>query len=265
MDQENLDYLKEKLKYSGFEEQLNEALEKQIKAGKEEFQLPHKMVFEERDMDVNLHFKKSLQSERYFFNKMDIVLHHSNPAIAPKEHTFYQNQGLSAKEAFNLLEGRAVEKSLLNSENEPYKAWLQLDLSKKEENGNFKLNQYHENYGFDLKKVLDELPIKEMQDTTKSEWLFKAVKKGNNYPVTMERGGKEEVMFIEANPKFKSINVYDSEMRTVKTNDLKMDKGESQEDSKKKEVNYKEVLKSKVDVNLPKTPKIPKAVRAKRV
>ncbi|GAB2632874.1 hypothetical protein [Belliella aquatica] len=265
MDQENLDYLKDKLKYSGFEDKLNVELEKQIKAGKEAFELPISMKFEEKNIDFNLHFKQSSQSERYFFNKMDVMLHNANPAIAMKEHTFYQNQGLSAKEAFNLMEGRAVEKSLLNADNEPYKAWLQLDLGVKEENGNFKLNQYHENYGFDMKKVLEDLPIKEMQDPTKSEWLLKAVSKGNIYPVTMERGGKEEIMFIEANPKFKSINVYDSEMRTVKTNDLKLDKGEGQEESKKKDVNYKEKLKSKVEINMPKTPKLPKAARAKGI
>ncbi|MCH7415270.1 hypothetical protein MM213_17350 [Belliella sp. R4-6] len=266
MDQENLDYLKERLKYSGFEDKLNADLEKQIKAGNEGFQLPIKLNFEEKNMDFNLHFKKSNQNERYFFNKMEVMLHNINPAIPMKEHTFYQNQGVTAKEAYNLLEGRSVEKSLLNSENEPYKAWLQLDLSQKEENGNFKLNQYHENYGFDLKKELGNLPIKELQDENKAEWLVKAVSKGNTYPVTMQKDGKEEIMFIEANPKFKSVNVYDAQMRTVKTNDLKLNKeGNGMDESKKKDLNYKEKLESKVAVNLPNSPKAPKARKGKRV
>ncbi|MCH7400857.1 hypothetical protein ACFOUP_12825 [Belliella kenyensis] len=266
MDQENLEYLKERLKYAGFEDKLNTALENQIKKGETAFELPIRMNFEEKNMDFNLHFNQSSQNERFFFNKMDVILHNPNPSIPYKEHTFYQNQGVTAKEAFNLIEGRAVEKSLLNAENEPYKAWLQLDLSVKEENGNFKLNQYHENYGFDLKKVLHELPIKELHDENKMEWMLKAVAKGNVYPVTMEKDGKEEIMFIEANPKFKAVNVYDSQMRTVKTNTLKLDQaGNDLEDSKKKVLNKQEMRDNKVAPKLPTTPRAPKASKGRKV
>lgn len=175
MDQENLDYLKEKLKFTGFEDKANETLEKHIRAGKDEFQIPVKLEMEGRDMVVDLHFRKSNTADRYFFNKYDVVLTNQDERIAPKSHTFYQNQGVTAKEAFNLLEGRAVHKNLLNQDNEPYKAWIQLDLGQKEPNGNFKINTYHENYGFDLKKSLENLPVKELQDQNKSEWLIKAL------------------------------------------------------------------------------------------
>lgn len=62
-----------------------------------------------------------------------------------------------------------------------------------------------------------KLPIKVQKDDTKTEWMIKALQKGNTYPVVMERNGLEEVMFVEANPKFKSINVYDASMNSVKT------------------------------------------------
>lgn len=270
MDQENLDYLKEKLKFTGFEDKANEALEKHIRSGKDEFQIPVKLEMEGRDMVVDLHFRKSNTADRYFFNKYDVVLTNQDERIAPKSHTFYQNQGVTAKEAFNLLEGRAVHKNLLNQDNEPYKAWIQLDLGQKEPNGNFKINTYHENYGFDLKKSLENLPVKELQDQNKSEWLIKALSKGNVYPVVMEIKGKEEVMFLEANPRFKSVNIYNAQMQSVKTKDLKLDSAVRQEESpevegKKKDlkepVSVKEKIKERMAAGTIKMPAKPKGKR----
>lgn len=72
---------------------------------------------------------------------------------------------------------------------------------------------------------------------------LRSLQKGNTYPVQMERKGVDEVMFIEASPKFKSINVYDATMSSVKTTDLLIDvkKQEKEaapdfEDSKKKDL-----------------------------
>lgn len=220
MDQENYEFLTEKLKYTGFEDRLNARLKEEIKAGKESFTIGTTLDIEGKKMDVDLYFKLSAISDRYFFNKFDASLRNENPDLESKKNTFYQNQGVTAKEAFNLLEGRAVFKSLMDSDKEPYKAWLQLDLSKKDENKNFQVQQFHEKYGFNLEETLRKFPIKELNDQTKTEWMLKSLQKGNTYPVVMERKGMEEVMFIEANPKFKSINVYDATMSSVKTSEL---------------------------------------------
>lgn len=239
MDQENYEFLTEKLKYTGFDDKLNAQLKEQIDAGKEGFTLRTTMDIEGKKMDVDLHFKQSAISDRYFFNKYDASLRNENPELEPKTHTFYQNQGITAKEAFNLLEGRAVFKSLLDSEKEPYKAWLQLDLSKKDENNNFMVQQYHEKYGFNLEETLRKFPIKELNDQTKADWMIKALQKGNTYPVVMERKGLDEVMFIEANPKFKSINVYDASMSSLKNSELLKNEQKKDNGLEQKEVDLK--------------------------
>lgn len=95
-----------------------------------------------------------------------------------------------------------------------------MDLSKKEKNGNFKLNQYNEKYGFNLEETLRKFPIKELNDQIKTKWMLKSLRKGNTYPVEVEWKGKDEVMFIEASPKFKSINVHDASMGLIKNDDL---------------------------------------------
>ena len=245
MDQENYEFLTEKLKYTGFEDKLNAKLKEEIKSGKENFTLSSTLDIEGKKMDADLYFKKSAISDRFFSNKFDAKLRNENPDLEPKAHTFYQNQGVTAKEAFNLLEGRAVFKSLNDSEKEPYKAWLQLDLTKKDENKNFVVNQFHEKYGFNLEEALRKFPIKELQDSTKTDWMVRSLQKGNTYPVQMSRDGKDEIMFIEANPRFKSINVYDVSMSTVKTTELlgketKQSTGDQQDQTTSKKKDLKE-------------------------
>lgn len=55
----------------------------------------------------------------------------------------------------------AVDKDLTNKEDMAYNAWLQMDF-KQTENGNFKIKQFHQKYGFELDKALEKHPIKEL-------------------------------------------------------------------------------------------------------
>ncbi|WP_210416880.1 hypothetical protein [Echinicola soli] len=88
--------------------------------------------------------------------------------------------------------------------------------------------------------------------------MLKAFEKGNVYPVTMEKGGKEEIMYVSANPKFKSVNVYDVEMKMVKTNDLKLGKDQGKEVKQDQQEEKQQAPKVK---NTPKEPKKGKGCR----
>ena len=48
--------------------------------------------------------------------------------------------------------------------------------------------------------------------------LIRSLEKGNLQAVTFERNGKDERMFVEANPKFKTLNIYNNEMKRMKKN-----------------------------------------------
>jgi hypothetical protein len=122
---------------------------------------------------------------------------------------------MTNKEAFNLLNGRAVYKDLTTKEGEKYKAWVQLDLSQKEENGNYKMNRYHENYGYDLNTAVARLPIKDLTDPKVREDLTRSLEKGNLQAVKMDVKGMEEKYFIKANPQYKDIAVFDSSMSRI--------------------------------------------------
>lgn len=217
MNDKNAEYLKERMFYLGFGDKLNADLEKNIKAQKEQFQLPIQAEFTKGDkkniVEFNLDFTKSKENDMYFLNNYKATIKHDDPE-KEKSQTFYINKGngVTAKEAYNLLDGRAVHKKLTNKEGEPYEAWLQLN-PKVEENGNHKIQQYHSAYGFDLEKSLSKHPIKELADPEQKEKLKRSLEKGNLQQVTYTRNDKDEKMFLEANPKERNVIVYDDSMR----------------------------------------------------
>ena len=139
-------------------------------------------------------------------------------------------------------------------EGAPYHAWIELDPATKDRNGNHILKHYHENYGFELGKSLVALPIKELGNDEERMKLIKSLEKGNLQAVTFGQKGKEERMFIEANPKFKTLNVYDGGMKRVKKN---VENQEVKTSSKKENegVNKKDVVKTEQNKVARKTTK----------
>ena len=230
MIEKNLEYLKDNVKYHGFGETLNPELENQLKKGSPEFTLDYKTDVNKRSMEATLHFKKSDSTDMYFFNKYDarITAEKNDQSVAQ---TFYLNkgQGVTLKEAYNLLNGRAVHKELVDKNDQKYQAWIQLDFAVKDKNGNFERKQYHQNYGFDLKEALSYYPIKEMMKDAEKEKLIRSLEKGNVQMVTVETPGKDIKVFMEANPQYKTINLYNGKMQSL-------DKEQRQELMQKPEV-----------------------------
>ena len=216
MNQKNFEYLRDQVKYTGFGEGLENELRAKMQQQAPEFQLNHRTKFGNDELAATLHFRKSEQTDMYFFNRYQVSLTPEH-AKDKMEQSFYINKegSVTLKEAYNLMNGRAVNKDLTSKEGQAYNAWLQLDFREVDKQGNYPLKQFHQNYGFDLEKALAKHPIKELtreQDKTK---LMESLQKGNRQAVTFSKDGAEQRMFIEANPRFKSINVYDSNLQRV--------------------------------------------------
>lgn len=213
MNAKNLEFLKEGIKYLGFGEGLNNKLTEELSSGKNEFQLRTENQYGKDKVNYTLDFSKSDKSDMYFFNKYSANIQGEDD----KSQTFFikKNSGVTAKEAYNLLNGRAVNKDLTNQEGEKYNAWLQIDWNQKDHHGNHKFKMVHEAYGFKLEDVLKKHPIKELQDQPTKDRLMQSLERGNLHQVTFQRGDKEEKMFIEANPQYKSLNVFDSNLKKV--------------------------------------------------
>lgn len=225
MNEKNFEYLRDQVKYSGFGEGLEGELKEKMKEQQPSFTLNHQATYGDTIANVTLNFKKSEQSDMYFFNsyKMDLSKENTKESL---EQTFYINKGnnITMKEAYNLMEGRAVNKDLTNKEGQLYNAWVQMDFKEADTHGNFKLNQYHHNYGYDLENALSKHPIKELENPKYKEDLMDSIKKGNRQSVTFVKDGNEIKQYVEANPQFKTINVYDANMKRIDNRQSKEEK-----------------------------------------
>ena len=221
MNQENFEFLKNNLKYAGFGDKLNDQLEAAIKKESPEFTLKLDTEVNKQPVKTELYFKRSNETDMYFFNKYDVAVKNEKEGQEMAQ-TFYINQGhgVTLKEAYNLLNGRAVHKQLDNKEGEKYTAWIKLDFSEKDTQGNFKRQQFHENYGYNVVDALSKYPIKELLDEKQKEELVKSLQKGNAQVVTFEKNGKSEKLYVEANPQFKSVNVYTMKMQRIQSQEL---------------------------------------------
>jgi hypothetical protein len=237
MDTANLEYLQNNLKHTGFGDKLNTELEKQLKTGVPEFTLRTSEYYMRPDskkddlstkdkVDYALQFRKGKDSERYFFNSYTASLEKNGQTA---EHKFYidKGNGMTRKEAYNLLDGRAVHKELKTKEGESYNAWLKLDPEKKDAKKPYL--SYGEGYGYDVVKALGKHAVKELGDETALKKVVDGLEKGNLVPVTLVKGGNEERMVAAANPQYKAVDLYGMDGRKVFVGEtVKADSGEKQ-------------------------------------
>ncbi len=236
MNQKNFEYLKDQIKFTGFGEGMENALKEKMEKGEKEFTLSHNVKYGNDSVSANLNFKKSDQGDMYFFNsyKMSLEKEQTKEVLAQ---TFYINKdnNITAKEAYNLMEGRAVNKDLKNREGEFYNAWIKMDFKEADDKGNFKLNHYHQNYGYDLESSLAKHPIKELENEKYKDDLLNSLKKGNVQSVTFVIDGIDKKQYVEANPHFKTVNVYDGGMQRINNRESKeQKKTESEKESNSK-------------------------------
>lgn len=243
MNQKNFEFLKDQLKYTGFGETFDAELRDKMAKGDQDFKIMHTGIMNnglpnKDTLTVELNFKRSEQTDMYFFNSYHVNLQkeENKPGL---EQTFYINKdsaSITMKEAYNLMEGRSVNKDLKNREGESYNCWLKMNFKESDSQGNFKLNQYHQNYGYDLEASLAKHSIKELNTPKYKEDLLNSLKKGNLQSVTFVVGGTESKMYVEANPQFKTINVYDENLQRINHRESKEEKkAESQKESVSKD------------------------------
>ena len=246
MNQKNVEYLNDQVKFTGFGEGLENELKEKMEKQTPEFQIVHKTKFGNDEVSSVLHFKKSDKSDMYFFNSYDTTL---KPEQSKDEMTqsFYINKGnsnITLKEAFNLMNGRAIHKEFTKLEkvgegenarfrptDEKYAAWMKLDFKATDQKGNFEQVKFTENYGYDINAALAKHPIKELINEKDKTKLVDSMQKGNRQSVTFVRSEGEQKHFIEANPQFKTINIYDSNMQRLTSRqgqDEKQGQGEQQ-------------------------------------
>ena len=220
MNNDNLKFLSDNIKYAGFGENLKADLEKAMLEGKPEFRLQFSTEFNKKPFEATLNFRKSDTTDMYFFNSYNASLERNDGQKVEQKFYLNNGKGITAKEAFNLLDGRAVHKDLVTKEGQPYKAWLQLNPEVRDKNNNAEVKQIHEKYGYNLEAAVAKFAVAELTDAKKKDELIGSLKKGNVQSVTIEKDGSAHKMYMEADPRFKTVKLYDAQMKLVAKDDL---------------------------------------------
>ena len=222
MNEKNFDYPKDQIKFTGFGDALENDLKVKLGQRSREFQLCMDTKIGKDIVVATLNFKKSENSDMYFFNSYKVALKKDNTRPFQNQ-TFYinKNNNITLKEAYNLMDGRAVNKDLTNKEGQVYNAWVQMEFKETDKNGNYQLKYFHTNYGFDLQKELAKHPIKELTNETDKSRLIESLNKGNLQSATFKNNDNEQKIFIEANPRFKTLNIYDSNLQRIQSQSQK--------------------------------------------
>jgi hypothetical protein len=187
---------------------LSATIDHQIRQGHEQFIIPNSYYINEKErLDHQLTFVKD-QSGQYQFKGYKTTLQNESKPEENRSHYFKIQDGYSidATQVYNLLAGRAVQKD---------RSWIQLDLNDKGSNGNYRIKEFHSRYGYDLEKVLQQLPLKELSSKIETDKLQDALKQGSRQPVILIKNGNEHRFYIEASPQFKSLNIYDEHSRKI--------------------------------------------------
>lgn len=250
MNQDNFEYLKNQIKYTGFGEALEYDLRNMMDIGMDKFQLKHTAEYGKDKVDATLNFGLS-DKGLYFFNNYQLVLHKDgvDPAkVEPLKQTFYihgpkavvkpnaegkegegkkewVNSNFTLREGYNLMDGRSVQKDFVSKENEKFTAWATLDMKNTDTRGDFLIKRHPD---FDIESRLALHPIKELTDESSKKQLIESLQKGNRQSVLFMFKDNDERRSIEANGQFKTINIYVGNVRLTADQKEKEGKSESQ-------------------------------------
>jgi len=203
MDQKNFIYLLNQLEKTGFGRSLESSLRDQMQVSAPAFELnfQHNYGKYRNRMETHLCYRRFDEESRYVFKHFDATL------IDLKDQTLRQQifyvdgpNTITAKEAFNLLEGRCVNKAVYIKNEPVHYTWLALDLSGQSQNGNYMFRSWQQENQFDLEKELVKLPLWELQHEKPKSYLIQHLKKGNLTDATFVEEGKEVKRFLTVRP-----------------------------------------------------------------
>jgi len=234
-------YLTRQMMYLGFNLNSEKAKELKEKINSElksfQLELSSDLTSFKNEMNFTLNFNKN-DKGLVFFNSYSAKLTTNDGQERTHKFSVSKENNITAKEAINLLEGRAVKTNLVNKNTEELEpAFIKLKLNEeKTDYGNYKFEVYNEKYGVDTRKIVENSPLKFDKDEYKDNTI-NSLEKGNIVKVKFEHNSKEIKGFAVLNPQYKMINLYDGFMQRLNTNKSKesIDQTESQKNNKIKQ------------------------------
>lgn len=224
-----LNYLKNQVKYLGMgeSEKLHKDLENAILSPEKDVNVPVEYnnpdkLMKGNTISFNLHIGKGEQGG-IFLNSYTANLTMKNGEERTQSFKVQKENNITAKEAINLLEGRAVkiEHDKVDKETGEIsrtESFIKLKLKdEKTQYGNYKYEWYNKGYGVDVDDIMKKSNLV-FADDTQRERTKKHLEKGNITEVSFVHDKKEIKGFAVLNPQYKQLNLYDNGMNRLNTN-----------------------------------------------
>lgn len=223
-----LNYLKNQVKYLGLGEdtKLHKDLENAILSPEDKVTVRAEYNYPDRLMKGNtatfdLNLTKTEQGG-VFLNSYRANLTTKNGEERSQTFKVQKENSITAKEAINLLEGRSVkiDHDVVDKETGELsrtESFIKLNMKEpKTDYGNYKYEWYNKNYGVDVDSIMQKSNLIFANDIEK-ERTKKHLEKGNITQVTFQQENRQIQGFAVLNPQWKNLNLYDSAMNRVTT------------------------------------------------
>ena len=241
-----LNYLKNQVKYLGLGEdpKLHKDLENAVLSPENktsvrvEYNHPDKLM-KGNTATFDLNIAKTEQGG-VFLNSYRANLTTKNGEERSQAFKVQKENNITAKEAINLLEGRSVkiEHDMVNKETGELsrtESFIKLNMKEpKTEYGNYKYEWYNKGYGVDVDNIMQKSNLV-FADDIQRERTKKHLEKGNITQATFMHENRQVQGFAVLNPQWKSLNLYDSSMNRLTTQN-QLVKPEVREDIQKNNV-----------------------------
>ncbi|WP_343614890.1 hypothetical protein [Flavobacterium sp.] len=204
--------LEEQLVKSGFHEAYGKVLEN-MQEQQLSFTVPVSYHISENErLDHSLQFIKDTHGA-YQFDGFRSILNNDSSPSSQSTHYFKneKTESFTAAEAYQMLAGRAVLKS---------GTWKQFNFYDKDLNENYRMHEFPKAYGYNVGNALRAVPLKN-DDWETFESLADSLKKGRREEAVLLIEGREMKVFLEANPRFKSLTFYNDRMQKLSFTEIK--------------------------------------------
>jgi len=211
--EENLEQLKGQLKAMGFAS-FSGKLEKYLdyETAKVTIEMTSQLTDKGR-LDIVLNMERD-KSGQYRFQNYDATLLNNGET---RTHSFQADSRITAIEAANLLDGRSVKKNFETADGSMTQKWVQLDMQHKDQSGNQKLSEFHENYGYNLKNELLANSILLGTAGLAKDKVIQSLEQGNMVSFKPHQQG---TFYLQANPAGREVSFYNNEMKPLNIQQL---------------------------------------------
>lgn len=182
-----------------------------IAQGQREFSIPASYYVTEKerlDFQINVAVDNSDNHRLHSF-KAALSNESQRQSVKQQLYTFEHGRGYNIQQATNLLFGRAVYTE--------GSGWQQLDFNDKDAQGNYRLKNFPDQFGFDSEKHVSALPLK---DSSQIKEIKAKLENGDQIEVLLMVKNKEHKVKIEANPQKREISFFNEKDQKISLSDL---------------------------------------------